>query len=178
MWDNAMTSFFHLEDYFAKYGRKEPQAMNHIPSTFARGCPERSFFEYLPSDPAYFHRFTVGMDMIERDTPASGIYDFSWLVGKASQEPERPVFVDVGGGRGQAILAIHQEFPELPIERFVLQDRQETIDAVVAKEHPLLQKVQKVGIDFHRDQPVKGVSAFSLSVPPLSRSFSSSLAGN
>lgn len=186
MWDNTMTPFFYLDQYFQKYGRKEPEAMNHIPATFARGCPELSFFQYLPSDPAYFHRFTVGMDLIEKNTPASGIYDFSWLVDKAkveaSREPEpgRAVFVDVGGGRGQAIVAIHNEFPDLPIERFVLQDRQETVDAVVAGGHPLLQKVQKMGIDFHQEQPVKGryLPIFSLlpsSLQPLRACIPSSL---
>ena len=158
VWDNNMVNFFHLEEYFAKYGRREPQLMNHIPATFARGCPERRFFEYLADDPAYLQRFTTGMNLIEKSrSPASGIYDFSWLVDKAAQEPpERAVFVDVGGGSGQAILAIHQEYPQLPIARFVLQDRRETIDAVVAEDNPLLQKVQKLATDFFHDQPVKG----------------------
>jgi len=152
-----MVSFFHLEDYFSKYGRKEPQAMNHIPATFARGCPERRFFDYLADNPAYFQRFMVGMNLVESWSPASGIYDFTWLTEKAKQEPERVVFVDVGGGRGHAILAIHDEFPGLPLGRFVLQDREETIEAVVAEGHPQMEEVQKVAIDFFVAQPTKGM---------------------
>jgi len=158
-----MVNFFHLEEYFARYGRREPQLMNHIPATFARGCPERRFFEYLANDPAYFRRFTTGMSLIEKNrSPASGIYDFSWLADKAVQEPERTVFVDVGGGSGQAILAIHQEYPQLPLARFVLQDRRETIDAAVAEGHPLLHDVQKLATDFFQDQPTKGTSLSSV----------------
>jgi len=160
VWDNNMVGFFHLEEYFARYGRKEPQAMNHIPATFARGCPEKQFFEYLAGNPAYFQRFMVGMHVIESKSPAAGIYDFTWLAEKAKKEPERPVFVDVGGGRGHAILAIHQEFPQLPMERFVLQDREETINAVVAEGHSQLHKVQKLAADFHHDQPTKGAMVY------------------
>lgn len=154
-----MVSFFHLEAYFDKYGRREPQATNHIPATFARGCPEKSFFEYLAGDPAYLARFTVGMNLIESQTPASGIYDFSWLVDKAKREPDRLVFVDVGGGRGQAMLAIHGEFPDLPLGRFVLQDRPEVIEAVKAEGRPKMEEVQKVAVDFHVAQPTTGATA-------------------
>jgi len=56
---------------------------------------------------------------------------FGWLVEKAGRdEGERAVFVDVGGGKGHAIVAIREEFPGLPVGRFVLEDRPETIEAV------------------------------------------------
>jgi len=51
MWNNATTPFFHLEDYFSTYGYKEPQKENHIPATFARGCPEKPFFVWLAGQP-------------------------------------------------------------------------------------------------------------------------------
>ncbi|KAK1749856.1 O-methyltransferase [Echria macrotheca] len=160
MWDNNMVPYLHLEEYFDKYGRKEPQTVNHIPGTFARGCPEKPMFQYLGENPAFFKRFTIGMALIESGSPASGIYDFTWLVEKAKQEPERTVFVDVGGGSGHALLAIHDEFPGLPLERSVLQDRQELIDAVTAGGNPKMDKVQKVAIDFHAGQPTKGAMVY------------------
>jgi hypothetical protein len=146
-----------MADYFEKYGRKEPQAMNHVPATFARGSPEKTFFEVLATDPAYLQRFFIGMSVIEGRSPAAGIYDFGWLVEKAKQEPERAVFVDVGGGKGHAILAIHQEFPGLPLNRCVLQDRPEVIQAASAGGDPEMEEIQKVAIDFHADQPTKGM---------------------
>jgi len=160
VWDNCLVSYFHMADYFAKYGRKEPQALNHIPATFARGYPEKPFFEVLAMDPAYLRRFTDGMAIIEGMSPAvtAGMHDFSWLVKKAEQEPERTVFVDVGGGLGQSILTIHHEFPGIPLDRCILEDRPEIIQAVEAAGDPKMAEVQKVVVDFYVEQPIKGMS--------------------
>jgi len=159
-WDNGMVPYFHLPAFFEKYGRKEPQQQTHIPATFARGHAEKTFWEVLAMDPAYLQRFLKGMSVIEGRSPAAGIYDFGWLVEKAKQESDRTVFVDVGGGKGHALLAIHGEFPDLPLDRMVLQDRPESIQAVEAAGDPSLAKVQKVSMDFHTDQPTKGAMVY------------------
>ncbi|KAK4447337.1 O-methyltransferase [Podospora aff. communis PSN243] len=161
-WDNCLVSYFHMADFFTKYGRKEPQALNHIPASFARGQPEKPFFAILAEDPAYLKRFTDGMAIIESMSPAvtAGMHDFSWLVKKAEQEPERTVFVDVGGGKGQCILTIHTEFPGIPLNRCVLQDRPEVIKAVETAGDPKMAEVQKVAIDFYVEQPIKGAMVY------------------
>jgi len=156
-WETTIVSDYHLLNYFDIYGRKEPQSMNHIPSTFARGCPEKSFFAYLQETPGVFHRFARGMKFMEIQAPATGLYDFTWLVEKAEREKtERKVFVDVGGGRGQAIMAIHDKFPGIPLDRCVLQDRAEVIKVVEAAGDEKIKEVQKVAIDFLVSQPVQG----------------------
>jgi len=136
--------------------------MNYIPATFARGHPEKPFFELLAMDPAYLQRFFQGMAIIESMSPAvtAGMYDFAWLAEKAKQEPERTVFVDVGGGKGHCILTICKEFPGIPLNRCVLQERPEIIQAVEAAGDPGLAEIQKVVIDFHVDQPNKGAIAY------------------
>ncbi|KAK5653085.1 hypothetical protein OQA88_9372 [Cercophora sp. LCS_1] len=161
-WDNCLVPYFHMADFFAKYGRKEPQALNHIPATFARGHPDKPFFEVLARDSAYFQRFSDGMATIEGMSPAvtAGMHDFSWLVQKAEQEPDRTVFVDVGGGLGQCILTIHQEFPGIPLDRCVLQERPEIIQVVEAAADPQMVRVQKVAMDFHVEQPNKGAMVY------------------
>jgi len=108
-------------------------------------------------DKKYLERFIIGMRVVESSNPASGIYDFSWLVDKVKTTAvERPVFVDVGGGQGHALLSIQEEFPELPIDRFVLEDLPETIEAVKRADIPRLKEVAKVPINFHAEQPIKG----------------------
>ena len=52
-WDNCLVPYFHMANFFHKYGRKEPQALNYIPATFARGHPDKAFFEVLAMDPTY-----------------------------------------------------------------------------------------------------------------------------
>lgn len=109
--------------------------------------------------------------------PISGIYDFSWLVAEAEKDPnsDRSLLVDVGGGKGQALKAIHAEFPGLPLRRCVLQDRLEVIEAGLALNEPELSAVQRMGIDFLQEQPVKGeFSATHLPPAPRERRIANS----
>lgn len=156
-----------MPEYFEQYGRNEPQTTNHVPMSFAYGKPDLSFYEIVGEDEAWVGSFLKGMAHVESRMPVTaGIYDFSWLVAEASRsrsqsQPDsvdRAVLVDVGGGKGGAIKAIHREFPALPIHRFVLEDRPETLEAgrLLLDEDPELEGVQRVALDFHRDQPVKG----------------------
>lgn len=150
-----------MPEYFEQYGRREPQAMNHVPMSFAYGKPHLSFYELLAEDDGWVGSFLRGMAHVESRMPVTaGIYDFSWLVAEVEAEAQpdsgRAVLVDVGGGKGGAIRAIHREFPALPIARFVLEDRPETLEAGRLLEEPELAGVRRVALDFHRDQPVKG----------------------
>ncbi len=130
-----------------------------MPETFAYGHPEWNFYEMLEHDPERMRRFMRAMAPIEERMPISGIYDFSWAVAAAEADPasERPLFVDVGGGRGHAIKAVRAEFPGLPIARCILQDRQEVIDAGEALDDPDLRGIQRMVIDFHKSQPLQGM---------------------
>lgn len=160
-----------MPEYFEQYGRKEPQTTNHVPMSFAYGKPDLSFYEIVGEEEAWVGSFLKGMAHVESRMPVTaGIYDFSWLVAEASRSQsqsqpdsvDRAVLVDVGGGKGGAIKAIHREFPALPIHRFVLEDRPETLEAgrLLLDEDPELEGVQRVALDFHRDQPVKGECVF------------------
>ena len=164
-----MVPFVHMPKYFEEYGRKEPQALNHIPVTFAYGHPEWSFFEMLAHDLEGMQRVLKAMGAIEEKMPIAGIYDFGWVVKVAQENPtfNRPLFVDASGGRGQAIKAIHDEFLDLPLDRCVLQDRPEVIEAVKSLDDADMREVQMV-IDFHKEQPVKGVWSHPHSGPSKS----------
>jgi hypothetical protein len=157
-WENNFVPYARFPEYFQKYGRKEPQTINHVPNTFAYNCPDMGYYEMLEHDPPRMKRFMPAMAAIESRMPIAGIYDFGWLVAQAEANPgaERPLFVDVGGSKGQAIVAIHREFPNLPLKRFVLEDRPEVIKEVEIINDENLRPVKKIGIDFHKDQPVKG----------------------
>lgn len=160
-WENGFVVYAQYPNYFDTYGRKEPETLNHVPGTFAYGHPEWNFYEMLEHNPDRMRRFMRAMAPIEERMPIAGIYDFSWAVAAAEADPasERPLFVDVGGGRGHAIKAIRAEYPGLPISRFVLQDRQEVIEAGKALDDPDLRGIQRMVIDFHKAQPLQGLSA-------------------
>lgn len=145
-------------EYFRTYGRKEPQTVNHVPITFADGKPELGYFDMLAQQPNRLDRFMKAMAVGEAAFPITGVYDFSWLVDQVKMNPssERAVFVDVGGGMGHAIKAIHSQYPQLPIGRFVLQDTPETLAAGKALNDVALAKVQRIPVNFHEEAPVKG----------------------
>ncbi|KAK1997564.1 O-methyltransferase [Colletotrichum falcatum] len=161
-WDNGLVPYVHLPAYFEEYGRREPQTMNRIPATYAYGVPERSFYEMLQRDPARLGRFLRAMGPIEDKMPIAGIYDFGWVVERAAADPSsgRPLLVDVGAGRGQSIRAIHRENPGLPLDRCVLQDRPEVVEAVEGLDDEDMRLVRKQAIDFHAEQPVKGALTY------------------
>ncbi|KAK3321754.1 O-methyltransferase [Apodospora peruviana] len=161
-WENGLVVYAQYPSYFETYGRKEPETLNHVPATFAYGHPEWNYYEMLEKNPERMHRFMRAMAPIEERMPISGIYDFGWAVTAAEADPtsERPLFVDVGGGRGHAIKAIRAEFPGLPIARFVLQDRQEVIEAGKALDDPDLRGIQRMVIDFHKSQPLQGAMIY------------------
>ncbi|KAB5516967.1 O-methyltransferase [Coniochaeta sp. 2T2.1] len=157
-WENGLVVYSKYPEYFAAYGRKEPETLNHVPATFAYGHPEWSFYEMLEHEPERMRRFMRAMAPIEERMPIAGIYDFSWAVttAKVPEQQQRPLFVDVGGGRGHAIKAIRAEYPALPIDRFVLQDRQEVIKAGEELDDPDLRGIRRMVIDFHQSQPLQG----------------------
>ena len=160
-WDNGLAVYAAMPRYFEVYGRNEPQTMNHIPNTYAHGHPEWSVYEMLAHYPERLHRFMRAMAMIEEKMPIAGIYDFGAVIKQADEQADRVAFVDVGGGRGQAIKAIRDEFPGLLLGRCVLQDRPEVLEAMASLKDPNLTGLQTMEIDFHQEQPVKGADTAS-----------------
>jgi len=69
--------------------------------------------------------------------------------------------VDVGGGNGQAIIQILDAYPDLPPEKFVLQDLPDPIAHAKTSER-LPKAVVKMEHDFWTEQPVKGAKAYYL----------------
>ncbi|OLN97441.1 Demethylsterigmatocystin 6-O-methyltransferase 1 [Colletotrichum chlorophyti] len=156
-WETGLVTYVSMPRFFEAYGRKETQTLTSVPSTFAIGHPEWTFYEMLARDPERLERFTRGMSSTQKKQPIAEIYDFGWVVSKAKEEPhsDRILFVDVGGGAGQAIKAIRAEFPGLPLNRCMLQDRAEVIETAKTLKDPELEGVQTMAIDFHKEQPLK-----------------------
>ncbi|KZL81490.1 o-methyltransferase [Colletotrichum incanum] len=161
VWYQGFVPLSRFPEYFSKYGRKEPQKVNHVPITFAAGKPDLGFFDFLATDPFRLQDFMQAMASISHSIPMSGIYDFSWLVDTARRTAAsgRPILVDVGGGKGHSIKAIHEEYPQLPLGRFVLQDTPETLEASKALKDPQLAQIRRVPINFHEEAPVQGEGA-------------------
>jgi hypothetical protein len=154
--------YVHLSQYYEQYGRKEPKTQTHNPFTFANGHPEKQVWEIMHSNPQRMKDFMQSMHTLEQHLPITGFYDFAWLAETAAADPERVLFVDVGGGKGQAIKAIARENPFIPLTRCVLQDRPDTLEEVKAIDDEGIRGAVLQVHNFHTEQPVKGML---LSIP-------------
>ncbi|KAI0205155.1 O-methyltransferase-domain-containing protein [Astrocystis sublimbata] len=156
------------EAYFETHGLREPTAANSTPYGLATGHPQKTLYEVLETRPQRSAEFNRAMEATVEGMPITGMYDFGWIGEYATRPSEsgaassRPVFVDVGGGKGQALKAILQENPTIPAARCVLQDQPEVVDQAVQESDSILQPVTKIGVSFFDEQPVKGALVYHI----------------
>ena len=127
--------------------------------TWYAGQEGKTSFEIIAQDPARLLRFQKLMGSVAHLNPFTGVYDFIKLA--TPDEPERPVFVDVGGGHGHAIAAILSAHPEIKPDQCILQDRPEVVE-LARKQGGLPERVHFMPHDFFATQPVKHARAYHL----------------
>ncbi|KKY29375.1 putative o-methyltransferase [Diaporthe ampelina] len=158
--DIILASGVKMPQFFARHGRKEPQAQNNSPLAFGLGVPEKTPFEIFFENPERMKTFLASMDVTEEPEPISDVYDFSWLADKIHQEPTRTVLVDVGGANGHITKAILRENPWIPPKLVVIQDRKEVVESVAQLQDPALSAVTLQSHDFHLPQPLLGAMIY------------------
>ena len=160
-YDSCLTPLVLLPDWL-KHNNGVPSepagdnAGTHNPLTYRHGTEGKPVFETLAQQPdtlAVFGRILKAGASLK---PFIGIYPWERL---ADNDPQRPLFVDIGGGPGHAIAAILAAHPELPASGFVLQELPNVID--LAKQS-LPADVQFQPHDFFTPNPVKGAKVYHL----------------
>lgn len=156
--------------FFAENGLAEPASASRNPFGLAAGAPDKSLYEILETTPDKAEAFNRTMAISLDAMPITGMYDFGWVAEYAFAHStagqggrcsgSRPLIVDVAGGMGQALKAILQENRMIPAQRCVLQDRPAVIEKAVEEGDSALEKVEKVGVSFLEEQPVKGNAPF------------------
>ncbi|KAM0710205.1 hypothetical protein Q7P35_002567 [Cladosporium inversicolor] len=131
-------------------------AGTHNPLTYRHGTEGKSVFETLAQEPDTLAVFGRVLKAASSLKPFVGIYPWERL---ADPDPQRPLFVDIGGGPGHAIAAILAAHPELPASGFVLQELPKAIEAV---KQSLPSDVQLQPHDFFTANPVKGAKVYHL----------------
>lgn len=158
-------------DYLGKHGLREPKESNIIPLGLAMGCPDQNLYGAIETDPRKAELFNLTLNRIANLVSLKDIYDFSWVKDFISTPPmttvtngietghqERPLIVDVGGGKGQGLKAIFGDNPYILPSRCVLVDRPEVIEENKRDIDYELRSVQLVEGDMFQEQPVKGLS--------------------
>ncbi|KXH63364.1 O-methyltransferase [Colletotrichum salicis] len=145
-----------MPEYFAKYGRREPDSEIRIPLAFGFGQPEMTPYEVYYQEPKRRDQFQKAMKMAQYAAPFTGSYDFAWIKEKIrNMDDQRAVLVDVGAGNGHVTKAILEENSFIPMERVVLEDREDVLNAVAAMNDQGLKGVKLQTHDFHTKQPIK-----------------------
>tara|TARA_R110002060_G_scaffold70588_1_gene79158 strand:+ start:181 stop:549 length:369 start_codon:yes stop_codon:yes gene_type:complete len=94
---------------------------------------------------------STGQQM-EKNMPILGMFPFASLKEQVEKEPERPFIVDVGSGKGQAMLAIETECPNFFGASVILQDLPIVINTLKAEDLP---GITPTIHDIFTPQPVK-----------------------
>lgn len=138
--------------YFGRSnGWRKPGDYRYGPFQLALGT-DLGYWEYLAAHPERMQSFNTGMRVgkIGRTTSA---FPFGDVLARAPCGPNGIAIVDVGGGRGQSLEAIREDWP-LMRGRFVVQDLADVIDDAEAKGVPSWMETSKGS--FFDKQPVKG----------------------
>ncbi|KAK0717962.1 S-adenosyl-L-methionine-dependent methyltransferase [Lasiosphaeria miniovina] len=153
-----------LPAYFDTYGRREPLGPAHIPTSFLAGRPELEYFELLNEDPNRIKLFMCAMAVAHRRVPTIGMYDMSWVLQRADQDPGRLAWVDVGGGNGHTVKVFREAYPGLRANQCAIQDLPEVLNEAQtqAESDDALRGVSWIPMNFHKDVPVKGALIYYL----------------
>ncbi|KAI0599114.1 S-adenosyl-L-methionine-dependent methyltransferase [Biscogniauxia sp. FL1348] len=160
--DNVLPAYAALPAFLRRHAYRVPR--DDTAFALGHGQEGTAFFDWLrarPDNARYFHGFmgahrTAARTWLERADVVERVVRAYEVMEKIGAERGRAVFVDVGGGVGQQCNALKKRCPDLK-GRIVLEDLEE-----VVAEAELEEGVDKVGVSFFDEQPVKGAAAYYL----------------
>ena len=120
-------------------------------------------WEFLKGDPERLAVFNSGMQSLATIGGvgrSAGAFPFDREMEKEEIVEMDVLIVDVGGGRGQTLKAIHDAFPKLK-GRMVLQDVPDVIEDAKASGLPSF--IEPMAASFFERQPVEGIAGLSSS---------------
>lgn len=152
-----LTVLSKLPEYFAQRGWKSPDDADDGPFQFASGT-QSHYFEFLSSESYYQQAFNTTMTASFRRKGQSWFSFFPVEEKLHVEDPTAPLLVDIGGGKGEDILAFRDSFPHLP-GKLILQDLPVVVEGA---QNIVSSGVEVQGYNFFDEQPVKGAKAYYL----------------
>lgn len=131
------------------------------PVAYARGAEGKTYYQILEENPAFSDVWHKGMTQAPLN-PVLGMFPFRDMKQAVEAEPDRAFVVDVGGGRGNALIDMMGECGGSFGAPMVLQDLEEVLQG---QDPVRIDGVQVMPHDFYNEQPVKSES--SAAPPPL-----------
>jgi hypothetical protein len=145
-------AYVKLPEYFRTHTHDDLFDLKKSPFAYALGLEGMTYYEAISHDPDRFNMFNMTMTQMESQVPVLGMYPFGSLRNEVEADKERPFIVDVGGGRGHALVAIQKEAPAGA--RMILQDRPDVIGSLMPEDIP---NIETMVYDFFTPQPIKSI---------------------
>ncbi|KAF7932151.1 uncharacterized protein EAE97_009172 [Botrytis byssoidea] len=150
-------AYIKLPEYFRTHSKEDLYDLTKGPYAYGHGLEGKTYYEVISHTPERLHMFNTTMVTMERQSPITGMYPFATLKHEVEAEKERPFVVDIGGGRGQALIAIQKEAPEGFGAKMILQDRSDVLESLTEQDIP---NIEKMVYDFHTPQPIKNAHVY------------------
>ncbi|KAF2121669.1 O-methyltransferase [Lophiotrema nucula] len=151
--------WWRVSEYLQTHSAEEAQDATKVPYSWALGKEGMTYYEALEDDSTVADAWHKGMTMIQATQPISGMFPFHTLKAVVEAEPQRAFVVDVGGGRGNALVAIMQECGGNYGAKMVLQDFEQVLEGTDPVRIP---GVENMPNDFFDPQPVKDAHIYYL----------------
>lgn len=146
-------NWWKVSDYLKCHSAADAQDATKVPFVWAEGKEGKTYYEVLEEDRAKADAWHKGMILIETTQPIGGMFPFASMRAAVEAEPHRPFVVDVGGGRGNALVAIMKECGGGSFgAQMVLQDMAEVLEG---KDPVRIAGVENMPHNFYDEQPVK-----------------------
>jgi hypothetical protein len=156
---NMMPCYLKLPEYFQKHSSEDMVDIRKTPYSYTYG-EGKTYFEVLSEKPETLEMFNRSMMQQEATLPVLGMFPFLSLQKDVEDDKNRPFVVDVGGGRGQSLLAIQKETSGGFGAKMILQDLPHVLDTISPSE---IAGIEKMAYDFFTPQSVKSKLQFLLS---------------
>ena len=142
-----------LPEYVRSHAARDLTDPKKSPFAWAFGKEGKTYYEIIEEDAEYRKIWDEVMQKMEKNMPVKGMFPFEVLKEQVEMDLGRPFVVDIGGGRGRALLAIMEDLGGSYGAKMVLQDLPIVIDAVSQDDIP---GVEKMAYDMFTPQPIKG----------------------
>lgn len=149
-----MNAWIAVPEYAKFHKPEELYDIKKSPFAFVAGHEGKTYYEVLDMDPKERALWNMTLQNMAKNFPVLGMFPFRDLEGRVKKELERPFIVDIGGGRGQALLKIREDCGGAFGGKLILQDLPVVIDTLKWEEIP---GIAPMAYDIFTEQPVKSM---------------------
>ncbi|MCJ1439482.1 hypothetical protein MMC27_008876 [Xylographa pallens] len=148
-----------VSDYLHTHSAEQAQDATKVPYVWALDKEGMTYYDALEDDPATADAWHKGMTMIQATQPITGMFPFRSMKAAVEAEPQRAFVVDVGGGRGNALVSIMEECRGSYGASMILQDMAQVLEG---SDPVRVQGVDNMPQNFYNPQPVKNAHTYYL----------------